>query len=124
MKVNKCSFTSNDDSLSFETNDQATVGSPLLKRVGKVSAENPLGSAHAAGSPPCSRCLGQRQLQRNAATAGMELAVLLSQPSATSSFLAPIPAVAVLIDTCPQEGWHRRVPELQTANKIFQEPSG
>lgn len=82
------------------------------------------GSAHTAGSPPCSQCLGQSQLQRNTATAGTELAMLLSDPLPQVRPSPQSPQWLWLIHTCPQEGWHGRVPELQIANRIFQEPSG
>lgn len=48
VKVNKCSFTSNDDSLSFETNDQATV----LLAAPEIHLKDFFSSpAHVAGSP-------------------------------------------------------------------------
>lgn len=94
-------------------------GSGLLAAAGtrwkRFLLQTHRGSAHRAGSPPCSQGLGQSQLQRNAATAGKELALLLSWPKSIPS---PSPCSGHgSVTPAP-----RRVSELQIGNKILQDP--
>lgn len=119
MKVNKCSFTSNDDSLSFETNDQAVVCSQLLEHAGRISAENPPGISTQGWQPALLPGPGTKPAPKGRCHGG-EGAGTVTVPTLCHK---PTPSPS------PRRGcgsWTpalRRVPELQTDNKTFQEPS-
>lgn len=93
MKVNKCSFTSNDDSLSFETNDQALVCSQLLEHAGKDFCCKPTEGQHtglAAHRAP--RAWDKASSKGTLPQQGRSWHCSCPDPSPS---LAPVPAVAM-----------------------------
>lgn len=119
MKVNKCSFTSNDDSLSFETNDRAVVCSQLLEHAGKISAENPLGISTQGWQPTVLPGPGTKPDPQGRYHS--------RQGAGTAPVLTlchkPIPGPSPCRGCGSSTPALRRVPELQIDNKTFQEPS-